>query len=476
MRVCLQLAADDLCEGSDVWGLLCAMMPAEQHGAANSTLLRHAVPQAVPATHGKAGALAAPAAYANLLPAEAAAATSASSAASGGAGCPCCSSLDALYPTPASPTPLQVRAASRMCMLLDACSADDFALLCSGRRQTTITTSNPSSDAATCSRASSSTTMTSLVTATSFCGSGTGTGIGAPGSCPCGSSSTSAADPRAPLDVALHWMGWRDVLPANMGVVRQDARSGEASGCAKVGGSGQQLALYREAAVTGARLLLGCLERARRTGWLKVPSQPAPPPQQQHVMVGRSGSAWQGSGVQCVAGLRGGFWEGLRAGEVAGMEAWARRVLATGGSVGAAAEPEPCGAVVPNHPEERDRLQGSKGSPQDAASAGTARGGEASGQASKGSLVISGGGGGGAPASSTTGGVGGGGGDEAEYDEDGLRTVWDSGPARHVAAARAAWRDVPLRERVSWTQTSTDVTVTLTLPPGRCTAERLRAY
>ena len=47
-----------------------------------------------------------------------------------------------------------------------------------------------------------------------------------------------------------------------------------------------------------------------------------------------------------------------------------------------------------------------------------------------------------------------------------LRTVWDSRPKPAVAAARAAWKAVPLRERVSWSQTSTDVTVTLLLPPS----------
>ncbi|PNH03506.1 hypothetical protein TSOC_010430 [Tetrabaena socialis] len=61
-------------------------------------------------------------------------------------------------------------------------------------------------------------------------------------------------------------------------------------------------------------------------------------------------------------------------------------------------------------------------------------------------------------------------GDE-QYDEDGLRTVWDSGPRAEVAATRAQWAEVPLRERVSWVQTSTDVYVTVRLPPGTRRAE-----
>ncbi len=425
-----------------MWGLICAMMPAEQHGAGGArTPLLHATPQAAIAENGKVGGPAKSAEDASLG-AEVAAA--AASGLARDAGCPCCSPSG---PFRALPTPLQVRAAIRLSMLLDGCAPDDFALLCSGRRHITTTTA--------------AATTTSSTTARS-CSSGRGTVNGTIRSCVCGKSSTTL-DPTAPLGVALDWMGWRSSQQASMGVGIGSAGGGGTPDVAQTGDSGPQRALDRGAAVTGARLLLGSLERARRTGWLKVPS-PQAAAQQQHRAVDSSGRAWQGGAVQCVAGLRGGFWEGLRAGEVAGMEAWARRVLATGGSVGAAGEPEPCGGIVATKPEGQDRSQGSRGDLQDVASAGKARGGEASGRASKDNLATSSSGGC-VPASSATGGSGGGG--DAEYDEDGLRTVWDSGPARHVAAARAAWRDVPLRERVAWTQTSTDVTVTLTLPPGR---------
>ncbi len=54
----------------------------------------------------------------------------------------------------------------------------------------------------------------------------------------------------------------------------------------------------------------------------------------------------------------------------------------------------------------------------------------------------------------------------AEYDEDGLRVVWASAPAEEVLAARRAWQAVPLRERLTWHQTSSEVHVSLRLPAG----------
>ncbi len=56
--------------------------------------------------------------------------------------------------------------------------------------------------------------------------------------------------------------------------------------------------------------------------------------------------------------------------------------------------------------------------------------------------------------------------DAQQYDEDGLRVVWDSGPPPALAAARSAWAARPLRERVSWSQTSTELFVNVELPKG----------
>ena len=46
------------------------------------------------------------------------------------------------------------------------------------------------------------------------------------------------------------------------------------------------------------------------------------------------------------------------------------------------------------------------------------------------------------------------------------RVVWDNAPDARTQAARRAWQAVPLAQKVSWTQTSTDVDVTLVLPAG----------
>lgn len=55
---------------------------------------------------------------------------------------------------------------------------------------------------------------------------------------------------------------------------------------------------------------------------------------------------------------------------------------------------------------------------------------------------------------------------DAEYDEDGLRLVYDSAPKPEVAAARAAWKALPLGERVSWHQTLYEVHVEISVPKG----------
>ncbi|PNW80786.1 hypothetical protein CHLRE_07g329600v5 [Chlamydomonas reinhardtii] len=61
--------------------------------------------------------------------------------------------------------------------------------------------------------------------------------------------------------------------------------------------------------------------------------------------------------------------------------------------------------------------------------------------------------------------------DQDQYDEDGLRVVWDSGPAPGLAAARSAWAARPLRERLTWSQTSTELFVNIVLPQGTRRAE-----
>ena len=57
-----------------------------------------------------------------------------------------------------------------------------------------------------------------------------------------------------------------------------------------------------------------------------------------------------------------------------------------------------------------------------------------------------------------------------EFDEDGLRMTWSSGPSAQQRAARAAWRAVPLARLVAWQQSSADVEVHFALPPGNARA------
>lgn len=53
-----------------------------------------------------------------------------------------------------------------------------------------------------------------------------------------------------------------------------------------------------------------------------------------------------------------------------------------------------------------------------------------------------------------------------EYDEDGLRVVFDSGPKPQVQKVRDEWKAVPLREKIEWHQTATEVHVTIKAPKG----------
>eukprot|EP00879_Flechtneria_rotunda_P012144 GHRR01012684.1.p1 GENE.GHRR01012684.1~~GHRR01012684.1.p1 ORF type:complete len:1253 (+),score=503.45 GHRR01012684.1:202-3960(+) len=54
----------------------------------------------------------------------------------------------------------------------------------------------------------------------------------------------------------------------------------------------------------------------------------------------------------------------------------------------------------------------------------------------------------------------------SEYDEDGLRVVWSSGPSAAEVAARETWKHLSLTELLSWTQSSMDLDVRLLLPAG----------
>jgi hypothetical protein len=59
--------------------------------------------------------------------------------------------------------------------------------------------------------------------------------------------------------------------------------------------------------------------------------------------------------------------------------------------------------------------------------------------------------------------------DKTGLDADGMRVGYNGGspsPLQH--AARMAWLDMPLSQRVGWSQTSDRVSVTLLLPIGRC--------
>ena len=59
----------------------------------------------------------------------------------------------------------------------------------------------------------------------------------------------------------------------------------------------------------------------------------------------------------------------------------------------------------------------------------------------------------------------------AEFDEDGLRTVWDSAPEAGRRKARAAWANLDHRAKLRWTQTSTDVHAFIKVPAGTAAGE-----
>eukprot|EP01025_Chloroclados_australasicus_P007982 TRINITY_DN12725_c0_g2_i1.p1 TRINITY_DN12725_c0_g2~~TRINITY_DN12725_c0_g2_i1.p1 ORF type:complete len:228 (-),score=30.60 TRINITY_DN12725_c0_g2_i1:479-1162(-) len=55
---------------------------------------------------------------------------------------------------------------------------------------------------------------------------------------------------------------------------------------------------------------------------------------------------------------------------------------------------------------------------------------------------------------------------EMEYDEDGLRQVYDSSPDMSTRRIRNEWLAIPLREKIRWNQTSQEIFVHLQLVPG----------
>eukprot|EP00854_Cymbomonas_tetramitiformis_P013023 gene13023-15385_t len=56
--------------------------------------------------------------------------------------------------------------------------------------------------------------------------------------------------------------------------------------------------------------------------------------------------------------------------------------------------------------------------------------------------------------------------EEKEYDEDGLRTKWDSAPSRNVRDLRRVWLNTDLKDKIRWTQSSSEVTVCVKVPPA----------
>ena len=58
--------------------------------------------------------------------------------------------------------------------------------------------------------------------------------------------------------------------------------------------------------------------------------------------------------------------------------------------------------------------------------------------------------------------------EEGEGEEDGVRVVWDSAPPPSVRKQRSAWANADLREKLTWTQTSSEVIASISLPPGTC--------
>ncbi|GLC42114.1 hypothetical protein PLESTM_001292900 [Pleodorina starrii] len=383
-----QAAADDICTSSDVRGLAALMAASPPPPPSPSP-----PPQTSPPPSTSAAELeAVTAAVAAAAPAAAVPCNRVASAAAAAAAAAAAVML---------PPQIRLRAAARLCVLVDTCDPDDFSLLCRG-----------------------------------------------------GATAVGKASPAAaPLLTALSWI--RCSLRAPRDAAAASACGSGTLTAAAVAAAGEADAVATgngvdpEAVRTAARLLLACLERGHRTGWIRggCPAVKTAP----NVMNSSGGSG--GGRCVVVSGLRDSLWAELTATAMARLETEARESERTGRPPAAAAAapppPEADGAAAAAAPPPP---------PKQCASGGA----DAGGKDGRGPVSASGG-----AAAGCGGGKAGGAADgDAEYDEDGLRTVWDSGPKPEVAAARAAWAAVPLRERVRWSQTSTDVYVTIRLPPG----------
>ncbi|KAG2483923.1 hypothetical protein HYH03_017244 [Edaphochlamys debaryana] len=350
--------------------------------------------------------------------------------------------------SPASclPPPSAVRAAERLCALVDSASPDAFSAICrdvdfSGGGGQSNNLESP------------------LATVLVWLGLGRGHSLGL------GHSHGPLTAPVVCQDQHLHGC---DGVP----------------GLEAGGGGGEASSHGREGRLAAAQLLVACLDRARRTRWI-LESSPG-----SCGGGGRGGGA--GGGLRFAAGLKGSVLEALAQGSgkvarlgLAGAEALAREVIRRGGdlppppvaevSAEVAAAPQvPPGPGGPPPPPASAQC-----TPPPAKAASPTPHGKGSNRAAGGNSATKTGtlheiterfeGQGQGQGLGVTG--EGEGGAEGGYDEDGLRTVWDSGPRPAVAAARAAWSARPLRERVAWSQSSTEVFATLQLPPGTRASE-----
>lgn len=246
---------------------------------------------------------------------------------------------------------------------------------------------------------------------------------------------------RAPLAAAASWLGLGlglGLAPSRPGDQPAAHGSSGSSACVEETPCPAWLAaaapgIAAEARRCALRLLLGCQDRARR------------------MASGSASAAAAGAQrTQPPPALRWGFWSSLSRADLVRLEALRQLPAAAGGG----SRPD-AHIAAPSPPP-----------PPPAAAGGVSlvsAGGRPARAPQQPRLPASG-----HEGNSGCGkGAGAGGGEGEGYDEDGLRTVYSSGPTAAVAAARASWTAVPLRQRVTWSQTSTDVTITIKLPPGQ---------
>eukprot|EP00198_Chlamydomonas_reinhardtii_P001113 XP_001690448.1 predicted protein [Chlamydomonas reinhardtii] len=271
-----------------------------------------------------------------------------------------------------------------------------------------------------------------------LCRQGGGSGSSArdaPGPIASGASSSGSWCSPGPLEVALEWMAGED-------------------SCCDGGPVGP------EAVAAGARLLTACIDRARRMGWVVALPVPAPPPGFGRVAAAAALAARAPPlAVRLVLGLKGSVFEAWGAAVAAAAADGTRAALGPAALSGCWLDALLLAARIAERPAASAKPWASDE-------------GAAAGQvvdvllqrtrrlaALLSSKAISS-----APA-------GGQEPDQDQYDEDGLRVVWDSGPAPGLAAARSAWAARPLRERLTWSQTSTELFVNIVLPQGTRRAE-----